>query len=410
VTALLTKLLIKGSPMSDMPQALRRRPLWGLFIAPVLLLIAAIAWSGFWFYAASQVDVQADAWREREAKSGRVFDCANRSVAGYPFRLEISCSDPSVSLVSQSAGQSGPPITAKLSEILVVAQVYDPKRVIAEFKGPARISDPAAQAKFVANWSLGRSSVYGLPFAPQRASIVFDDPAIDRLDGAVQVPLATAKHVELHGRIAEGSPKDSPVIESVLQISQGTIQGLHPLLVEPFNADARAMLSGLRDLSPKPWPARFREIQAAGGHVEILQSRIQQGDLIAVGAGTLGFSPSGRLEGELQMTVAGIEKVIPALGIDKMLEDGVPQATLDRVAPGVKSQDIANLMGALDRAIPGLGKVVKQNANVGVAVGINALGKEATLEGKPARAFPLRFVDGAVFLGPLKVAQTPPLF
>jgi hypothetical protein len=396
--------------MSDMPQALRRRPLWGLFIAPVLLLIAAIAWSGFWFYAASQVDVQADAWREREAKSGRVFDCANRSVAGYPFRLEISCSDPSVSLVSQSAGQSGPPITAKLSEILVVAQVYDPKRVIAEFKGPARISDPAAQAKFVANWSLGRSSVYGLPFAPQRASIVFDDPAIDRLDGAVQVPLATAKHVELHGRIAEGSPKDSPVIESVLQISQGTIQGLHPLLVEPFNADARAMLSGLRDLSPKPWPARFREIQAAGGHVEILQSRIQQGDLIAVGAGTLGFSPSGRLEGELQMTVAGIEKVIPALGIDKMLEDGVPQATLDRVAPGVKSQDIANLMGALDRAIPGLGKVVKQNANVGVAVGINALGKEATLEGKPARAFPLRFVDGAVFLGPLKVAQTPPLF
>ena len=71
------------------------------------------------------------------------------------------------------------------------------------------------------------------------------------------------------------------------------------------------------------------------------------------------------------MTVTGIEKVIPALGIDKMLEQGVPQATLDRVAPGVKSQDLTNLFGALDRAIPGLGKVVKQNANVGVAAGIN---------------------------------------
>ena len=109
------------------------------------------------------------------------------------------------------------------------------------------------------------------------------------------------------------------------------------------------------------------------------------------------------------MTVAGIEKVIPALGIDKMLEEGVPQATLDRVAPGVKTQDLNNLFGALDRAIPGLGKVVKQNANVGVAAGINSLGKEAELEGKKARAFPLRFVDGAVFLGPLKVAQMPPL-
>jgi len=27
-----------------------------------------------------------------------------------------------------------------------------------------------------------------------------------------------------------------------------------------------------------------------------------------------------------------------------------------------------------------------------------------------ARAFPLRFVDGAVFLGSLKVGQVPPLF
>jgi hypothetical protein len=239
---------------------------------------------------------------------------------------------------------------------------------------------------------------------------VFDDPAIDRVNGPVPTPLARAKHVELHGRLAEGSPSDSPVIETVLQIAQGSLQELHPLLAAPFDVDVRTTLSGLKDFSPKPWPERFREIQAAGGHVEIVQSRIQQGDLIAVGAGTLGLSASGRLDGELQMTVAGIEKVIPALGIEKMLEEGVPQATLDRVAPGVKTQDVNNLLGALDRAIPGLGRVVKQNANAGVAAGINALGKEAVLEGKKARAFPLRFVDGVVFLGPIKVGQTPPLY
>jgi len=226
----------------------------------------------------------------------------------------------------------------------------------------------------------------------------------------MQVPLANAKHVELHGRIAQGSPADHPDIESVLEINQGSIQGLHPLMAQPFDADIRAMVTGLKDFAPKPWPQRFREIQAAGGHIEIMQSRVQQGDLIAVAAGTLSLNPNGKLDGELQMTVAGIEKVIPALGIEKMLEDGVPQATLDRVAPGVKTQDLNNLFGALDRAIPGLGKVVKQNANVGVAAGINALGKEAELEGKKARAFPLRFVDGAVFFGPLKVGDVPPLF
>jgi hypothetical protein len=398
--------------MSDMTLAPRRRPLWRLFIMPVLLLIAAAAWSAFWFFAASEVEVRADAWRAQEAKSGRVYDCARRSVAGFPFRLEVRCDGASVSLVSQTAVQAATqtPITAKLGEILVVAQIYDPKLLIAEFTAPATISGSGQQASMLVNWSKARSSVVGLPAIPQRASIVFDDPAIDRVNGSAQTPLARAKHVELHGRLAESSPSDRPAIETVLQIAQGSVQELHPLLAAPFDADVRTTLSGLKDFSPKPWPERFREIQAAGGHVEIVQSRIQQGDLIAVAAGTLGLSASGRLDGELQMTVAGIEKVLPALGIEKMLEEGVPQATLDRVAPGVKTQDVNNLFGALDRAIPGLGRVVKQNANVGVTAGINALGKEAVLEGKKARAFPLRFVDGAVYLGPIKVGQTPPLY
>ena len=195
-----------------------------------------------------------------------------------------------------------------------------------------------------------------------------------------------------------------------MKIAAGSVQEVHPLLAAPFDVDVQTRLTGLKDFSPKPWPERFREIQAAGGHVEIVRSRVQQGDLVSVAAGTLSLNAQGRIDGELQMTVAGIEKVIPALGIEKMLEEGVPQATLDRVAPGVKTQDLNNLFGALDRAIPGLGKVVKQNANTGVAAGINALGKEAELEGKKARAFPLRFADGAVFLGPLKVGQVPPLF
>ena len=395
--------------MPDMTPAPRRRPLWRLFIMPALLVIAASAWSGFWFYAASEVWVRADAWRAQEAKSGRVYDCGKRSVAGYPFRLEVRCDDVSVSLVSQTAG-AGAPFTAQLGEILVVAQIYQPDRLIAEFKAPATLAEGGQPPSMKVNWTLGRSSVFGLPDVPQRASIVFDNPSIDRVNGPVQTPLARANHVELHARLAEGSVAANPVIETVLQIAGGTIQELHPLLAAPFGADVQTKLSGLKDFAPKPWPERFREVQAAGGKVEIVRSRIQQGELIAVAAGTLGLTAGGRIEGELQMTVAGIEKVIPALGIDKMLEQGVPQATLDRVAPGVKSQDLNALFGALDRAVPGLGKVVKQNANVGVAAGINSLGTEAVLEGKKARSFPLRFVDGNVLLGQLKAAQVPPLF
>ena len=379
---------------------------------PILLAAAAVAWSAFWFYAASKVDDTADAWRAQEAKAGRIYDCGKRSVTGFPFRLEVRCSNANVTLIAQTAAQAATqtPVTARLGEILIISQVYDPKLLIAEFGAPATISAHGNQPPMIANWSKARSSVTGLPAVPQRISLVFDDPAIDRIDAAARTPLARAKHIELHTRLMEASTPDRPAVETVLQLAGASIAEVHPLLVQPFDADIRTLLTGLRDFAPKPWPQRFRELQAAGGRVEIVQSRIQQGDMIAIASGTLGLSTNGRLDGELQMTVAGIEKLIPALGLDRIADEGVPQATLDRVAPGVKSQDINSLFGALDRAIPGLGKVVRQNANVGVAIGINALGKDATLQGKKARAFPLRFVDGAVFLGPLKVAQTPPLY
>src|SRR5690348_1757112 len=212
--------------MTDPAAAPRRTSRWRIFIAPLLLLLVAIGWSAFWFFAASQVDVQADAWRAHEAKSGRIYDCAKRSVAGFPFRLEIACDSPRVTLASQTA-QPANQFTAKLDQILVVAQVYDPKHVIAEFSGPAAITDKSGQS-FTANWKLGRASVFGLPDVPQRASVVFDAPSLARVDGSMQVPLAEAGHIELHGRLAEGSPKDAPVIETVLQINKGAIRGLHP--------------------------------------------------------------------------------------------------------------------------------------------------------------------------------------
>lgn len=397
--------------MSDLTVASRTRPLWPVFIPPALLILAAAAWSAFWFYSASRVDQQFEQWRAREVASGRVYDCAKRSVAGFPFRLEVTCEGASVTLAAQTAGQtaSQTPMTAQLGRILVLSQIYDPKRLIAEFTAPATLAERGQPPAWRFNWRLARSSLVGLSGLPQRIAVVFDEPNAEQL-GGTEVAGAKARHVELHLRLAEGSTAQHPVIETALEMAAASVKGAHPLLTEPFDADIRATLRGLPDFAPKPWPQRFRELQAAGGRLEVTKSRIQQGDVIAIAAGSLGLTANGRLDGELQMTITGIEKIVPTLGIEKMLEEGVPQETLDRLAPGVRAKDLNNLIGALDRAIPGLGRAVRQNANAGVAAGINALGSEATLEGRKARTFPLRFVDGEIFFGPLKVGQAPALF
>jgi len=88
----------------------------------------------------------------------------------------------------------------------------------------------------------------------------------------------------------------------------------------------------------------------------------------------------------------------------------VPQATLDKVAPGLKSKDLGAMIGGLDRLLPGLSGAARKSAANAAVAGIKALGQPATLDGREAVLLPLKFSNGAVMVGPLQVAETSPLF
>lgn len=372
--------------MTTTPTARQRKR---RYIALLLLVVALFGgWSWFWYYAAGQAHSVLEGWRAREATSGRAYSCGSETIGGYPFRMEFACDQ--ASAVFQT-----PPLELKLSRILVAAQIYQPTLLISEFTGPISIADAGRPPTLAANWSLGQASVRGTPASPERISLVFDDPVVERVSGGNSETWLRAKHLELHGRIAEGSAADKPVIESVLRLEQASIPGFHPAAVQPMDAQMTAVIRGLNDFAPKPWPVRFREIQQADGRIDITQVRIVQGDILAVGNGTLSINPSGRLEGQLRVTISGLETFLDKIGAQRIVQNS---PTMDRLA------------GALDRLAPGLGNLARQQAGANISAGINMLGQQTTLEGKPAIALPLRFTDGAVFLGPIPIGNTPALF
>ncbi len=160
---------------------------------------------------------------------------------------------------------------------------------------------------YEANWKSARSSLRGTPRAPEQASLVFDDPIVEQLlrDGARQT-ITLAKRIELQGRIVEGSVNANPVLEVVLHATGAAASpNIHPLLSEAFDADIAATLRGLANFAPKPWAARFRELQARGGKIEIGKARSAQGESIVVASGALGLTERGNLDGQLEMTVVG---------------------------------------------------------------------------------------------------------
>ncbi len=367
-----------------MPGSIHRRR-WLIFLPFALLVVLAAVWTGLWFHAAARAETEIAALRAREATAGRSQDCASRSIGGYPFRIEVRCAGASFELAG------APTLRLTLPAIQTAVQVYDPSHLIGEFKGPLEVAERGRPAMAAVDWRLAQASVRGLPSAVERASLVLDAPKLRDPGLAGSDVLATAQRLELHGRPAAGSAVDGPSIEMVVRLTGALADKIHPLAGKPIDADIAAVLRGMNDLSPAPWPTRLRQWQARGGRIEILKARIAQDGAIAVGAGTLKLGPSGRLDGDLQVTVIGIEKILKIFDIERVISEG----------------QIGAKLSALDRIIPGLGGIARQSAGPGL---VAALGKRTILEDKPAVAFPVRFADGAVYLGPFQVGTVPPLF
>src|SRR5215470_18198584 len=101
-----------------------RRRLWPVLVPFALVVVLAILWTGFWFSAVSVAETAIAGWRERESRSGRDYACSQQSVGGFPFRIEVRCADPDISL-------QRPDLKLRASDLVVLAQVYQPTLLIA---------------------------------------------------------------------------------------------------------------------------------------------------------------------------------------------------------------------------------------------------------------------------------------
>lgn len=375
--------------MTDMAYAPRRRRLAPALIVVALLLAAG--WCGLWYFAAGVAERTIAGWQAREAQAGRIHTCGAQSISGFPLAFEMRCARANIELRS-----AVPPLAIAATDLLISARLWQPTVLRSDLVGPVTVSELGGAPEISAEWKRALSEVHGLPTSPESVALRFEEPSVRRLSGARETFKAT--RLDIDGRLVSGSVRDNPVIGIVTKLVAGQATGLHPAAANATDADITAVLRGLKDFGPKSWPQRFRELQQADGRIEISHARIQQGDILATAEGALGLTAAGRLNGELRLTVAGLDKLLQVLGLEKML------------AQETASPQVQSALGALDRILPGLGNVARQNAAPAIIAGIGLMGQPAELEGRRAVRLPLRFVDGNVVLGRLSVASVPPLF
>jgi hypothetical protein len=357
---------------------------WRFFVPLAVVAVLALGWTGFWFYASTRAQAELAAWSKREAAAGRELSCGSQELGGFPFRLELRCAAPQLALTKAH-------VSLKAQDMHAAVQVYRPTLAIAEFTGPLAVADDQGEAATV-DWTLAQMSVHAqLSGPPQRVSVVVEQPKVTR--SANQEMLGRATHAEIHLRQAPRLPSDPPAFDLALDLTQALLPAVPRVPETPIDATVAGTLRGLDDLSPRPWRQVLRDLQAGNGRLDVTQARIRQGNVLIVGNGTLQLTARGALDGQLQLTVAGIEELVTALGLDKAIGQA-SQNALNRVVPGL---DLNSLLGSHGNAAL-------------AAMGASMLGQPTQLEGRQAVTLPLRFADGAVFLGPLKVADVAPLY
>ncbi|MBS9475996.1 DUF2125 domain-containing protein [Ancylobacter radicis] len=344
-------------PASAPSPARRPRPwlMLGLF---AFIVIGGLGWTGAWFYASGRVMAEIDGWMAAEATKGRNWSCADRQFGGFPFRFELICTAPTVTFTDPVGG------SARAARAHAVAQVWNPRHIIAEFDGPGVISTPANGGDVIANWTLLQVSGVGRGGELDRLSLAANDYALAQ-GGTTYF---TARHAEMHVRHTPGADAATVDIAAGVKGATGLTAGAG---TAPIDGDLEMTATQVPDWRAVMLPvARLEAWQAAGGRVKLLEARLSGGGGSMNATGEIGLDAQRRPIGTINLAMSNAPALMGALS-----------------AAGLMPPFMVNLAPAL-----------------------SVVGMPGTLDGAPASTFPFTFRDGRIFLGMLPLGKVGPVY
>ncbi len=338
-----------------------RRPsrLW--LYGPFLLLVGLIAaWSAFWFYARARAAAEIDAALAREVSRGRTWTCADRSITGFPVRIELRCS--ALSLTSTRWGDA---VRIETGPTLAVGQIYTPGLVIFEFTSPARATLPEGRTLEITWKDLDASLAWRNPerfaLVAKESTTVVNTPGL---------PPETWRAATLEAHLRRNPARLADQAVDIAISAKGTVlPPIDALLAtsDPGEIELEATLTQAESFRQGFNPDALESWRTANGILELTRLSGTKGKARVDGSGQLMLDPTHRVAGDLKLAAAGIEQI-----------------------GGLR---IGNLLGGLGGLLGG------RPGNNGTPAGLTPLP-------------PASLRDGRVYLGPfrLPLQPLPPLY
>lgn len=263
----------------------------------VLLGVAVLcaAWSAVWATMRSRLITEVDHQLARLERDGVRIVCPDRAVGGFPFRLEISCRDPGLEIAGRGVGGS-------VAALRIVAQIWDPRLVLAEADGPL-VAEEAGRTRVDATWRGLRASLRWSTAGIERLSLSAEGLDLTRRETGAGVARLQAEHLEAHGR---GSGAHDVDVAVSVASGVATVEGKR---IGPPRSDL-SLAATLREVFPFGPGDPARAFAARGGRIEPIRADFAVGGVRVAGKGALTLGSDGLLDGMIGFAATGLEAVV----------------------------------------------------------------------------------------------------
>jgi hypothetical protein len=277
----------------------------GLYAPFILLLIGIVAWSGFWFWARGEAQSRIDAAVADLQRAGYAVTWKERTLGGYPFRMDVTFTDFS------AREPSGWAITTPRLE--AEAFMHAPGHWMVAAPQGLTFVRPVGGPVLVKATNL-RASLTNLDKRPPSFSFQAVKPAFEPQPGAQPFALSSADLVEFHLR---PGPDDEGGVFAEVKNGKARLSGLLGSIAgeKPVSLTWNSTLSKMSAFEGKTWPDAVRHWTAAGGRMNVREAGLTAGDaLVGAKAGALSVGSDGRLSGALDVTLRQAPRALGVMG------------------------------------------------------------------------------------------------
>ena len=297
------------------PRGLLRR--MSLGIGAILVPVAIAA--GLWFLAATGASNALQTWIDEERAAGRTWECPDKSISGFPFRIELRCNSPSLALQGPGA------FTGAIGAIAASMTLYAPHKIKATLATPMVAETGTPAVSLSAAWVAANFAFNTEDSEREILTAAFDHPSI-----RLRTPDFPERTVEL-GSLTTAVER--------LRAEPG-LSGAHKVLVRVEKMRSRdldmitgndaaasieldAHISNFSSVAASGTAATLEVWRLSGGVVEIVSAVFRKDSLAVQASGTVGLDDAHRIRGSMDVETESMEAILQLLGLPISASDTI---------------------------------------------------------------------------------------